>query len=42
MPETTSIQPKIGPANADDIEYWAFARDFGGGTVVVSAVATSS
>lgn len=42
MPDTTSIQPKIGPASARDIEYRAFARDFGGGRVVLSAVATSS
>lgn len=39
---TTSSQPKIGPATARDIEYRAFARDFGGGHVVLSVVATSS
>jgi hypothetical protein len=42
MPETTSINPITGPAKAKDIEYRAFARDFGGGNVVLSAVATSS
>ena len=42
MSETPSIQPKIGPASADDNAYRAFARDFGGGRVVLSAVATSS
>ena len=42
MAETTSIQPKIGPASARDIEYRAFTRDFGDGTAVLSAVATSS
>ena len=42
MPETTSILPKTGPASARDIEYRAFARDFGDGRVVLSAVATSS
>jgi hypothetical protein len=41
MSETSPAQPKIGPASATDIEYRAFARDFGG-PVVVSVVATSS
>jgi hypothetical protein len=41
MAETTSTRPKIGPASAQDIEYRAFARDFGG-QIVLSAVATSS
>lgn len=39
---TTSVHPIIGPASARDIEYRAFARDFGDGRVVLSAVATSS
>jgi hypothetical protein len=42
MTETTSSQLRIGPASAGDIEYRAFARDFGDGTVVLSVVATSS
>jgi hypothetical protein len=42
MPETTSIQPKIGPASANDIEYRAFVRDFGEGRVLLYATATSS
>ncbi|HET7233527.1 MAG TPA: hypothetical protein VFJ16_26180 [Longimicrobium sp.] len=42
MAETTSIHPIIGPAKAKDIQYRAFARDFGDGHVVLSAVATSS
>ena len=42
MAEPTSIQPTIGPASARDIEYRAFARDFGDGRMVLSVVATSS
>lgn len=42
MADTTSIHPTVGPAKAQDIEYRVFARDFGGGRVVLSAVATSS
>lgn len=42
MAETIPSQPKIGPASAGDIEYRAFARDFGDGAVVLSVVATSS
>jgi len=42
MPETTSTQPIIGPADSATIEYRAFARDFGDGQVIVSAMATAS
>jgi hypothetical protein len=39
MAEAIPSQPKIGPASAVDIEYRAFARDFGDGAVVLSVVA---